>query len=154
RRRMHRIAGPLRVAVLLLVAALAAAPVWPSAAVADVPGQPPRALADSPGLTLVLATDAPEYVGGAPVTFTVAVDNRGDAPVTVVFPSAKLFDIVVLAVQQEVWRWSADRDFAQVETERTFPPGVTLLDRVTWEWRDASGVRLQPGVYQVQGSLA
>ena len=60
----------------------------------------------------------------------------------------------LLAEQQEVWRWSADRDVAQVDTERTFPPGVTLLDRVTWERRDASGVRLQPGVYQVQGSLA
>jgi hypothetical protein len=133
----------LRIAVLTLVAALAA-----------LPGPPPARAAEMPSLVLMLATDAPEYAAGAPVTFTVAVDNRGDGPVSLVFPSAQLFDIAVRAEQREVWRWSADRDFAQAESERTFPPGVTLLDRVTWEWRGSSGAQLQPGVYQIQGSLA
>ena len=58
------------------------------------------------------------------------------------------------AEQREVWRWAADRDFAQAETERTFPTGLTLLVRVTWGWRDSSGVTLRPGVYQVHGTLA
>jgi uncharacterized protein (DUF58 family) len=133
----------LRIAVLTLVIMLAALPNRPSVAVAE-----------PPSLVLMLATDVPAYPAGAPVTFTVAVDNRGDAPVTLVFPSAQLFDIAVLAEQREVWRWAADRDFAQAETERTFPTGLTLLGRVTWDWRDSSGVTLRPGVYQVQGTLA
>ena len=133
----------LRIAVLTLLAVLAALPNRPSAAVAE-----------TPSLVLMLATDAPAYTPGVPVTFTVAVDNGGDAPVTVVFPSAQLFDVAVLAEQREVWRWAAERDFAQAETERTFPPGLTLLGRVTWDWRDSSGVTLRPGVYQAQGMLA
>jgi hypothetical protein len=102
----------------------------------------------------MLATDAPAYATGVPATFTVAVDNRSDVPVALTFPSAQVFDIVVLAEQREVWRWSADRDFAQAEVDRTFPPGVTLLGRVAWEWRDSSGTPLPPGAYQIQGSLA
>src|SRR3954471_3377792 len=101
----------LRIAVLLLAAALA-----------TLSCEPPALFAEEPGLTVLLATDAPEYAAGSLVTFTVAVDNRSDAPITLVFSSAQVFDITVVAQQREVWRWSADRDFAQAETERGFPP--------------------------------
>jgi hypothetical protein len=133
----------LRIALLMLVAALAA-----------LSREPPALSAEEPGLTVLLATDVPEYAAGALVTFTVAVDNRSDAPITLVFPSAQVFDITVVAQQREVWRWSADRDFAQAETERGFPPGVTLVDRTTWQWRTPSGAPLPPGTYRIQASLA
>src|SRR6266498_1498596 len=84
----------LRIAVLSIVAILAALPIRPSAACAQ-----------TPGLVVLLATDASEYGDGATVSFTVAVDNSGDAPVTVTFPSAQLFDIVVRTEEREVWRW-------------------------------------------------
>jgi intracellular proteinase inhibitor BsuPI len=133
----------LRIAVLTLVAGLAA-----------LPDRPPPAFAETPILVLMLATDAPEYTVGALVTFTVALDNRGEVPVTLTFPSAQLFDIAVLNEQREIWRWSAERDFAQAETERAFPSGVTLIGRATWDLRDSSGTTLLPGRYEIQGSLA
>jgi len=116
--------------------------------------EPPALFAEEPSLTVLLATDGPEYAAGALVTFTMAVDNRSDAPITLVFPSAQVFDITVSAQQREVWRWSADRDFAQAEAERTFPPGVTLVSRVPWQWRASSGAPLPPGTYQIQANLA
>lgn len=135
--------------MLSIVVILTGLSAWMPAASAQTPVP-----VQTPGLVLLLATDAPEYLAGATVTFTVAVDNRGETPVTVAFPSAQLFDVAVLAEQREVWHWSADRDFAQAETERTFPPGLTLLGRVTWDRRDSSGVSLRPSVYRVQGTLA
>jgi hypothetical protein len=132
-----------RIVVLAIVVVLAALSAWP-----------PSAGAQAPALVLLLATDAPEYGAGATVSFTVAVDNPSDAPLTVTFPSAQLFDITVSAGQQELWRWSSERDFAQAEVERTFPPGVTLLGRATWDLRDGSGTPLPAGPYQIQGSLA
>lgn len=124
------------------------------AVLAALPAQPPAAGAQTPTLVLLLATDAPEYRAGATVSFTVAVDNPSDALLTVTFPSAQLFDITVSAEQQELWRWSSERDFAQAEVERTFPPGVTLLGHATWDQRDGSGTPLPAGAYQIQGSLA
>ena len=123
-------------------------------ALAALPAQAPAAGAQAPALVLLLATDASEYGPGAAVSFTVAVDNASDAPVTVTFPSAQLFDIVVSAEQRDVWHWSGERDFAQAEVERSFPPGVTLLGHTTWDLRDASGAPLPAGLYQVQGMLA
>jgi len=57
------------------------------------------------------------------VTFTVAVDNSGDAPVTLLFPSAQVFDIAVLAEQREVWS-------RLLLVVRPFcPPGYVSLER-------------------------
>jgi hypothetical protein len=105
------------------------------------------------GLVLLVATDAPEYRPGAAITFTLAVENPSDAPTTVETSSAQLFDVQVFDGEHEVWRWSADRDFADAETERTFPPGLTLLDHVTWNGRDTSGKVLSVGTYRAVGSL-
>jgi hypothetical protein len=60
----------------------------------------------------------------------------------------------VRAGDVEVWRWSADRDFAQVESEQAMAPGLTLLGRVTWDWRDATGAPLAPGAYRLVGSMS
>jgi len=86
-------------------------------------------------------------------TFTLAVDNPSEAAVTATFPSAQAYDIAVLAGETEVWRWSVGYAFAAALSERSFPPGVTLLGRETWDWRDADGVPLPSGTYRVVGSL-
>jgi hypothetical protein len=110
--------------------------------------------AQTPNLVLLLASDQSAYLVGSTATFTLAVDNRGDTPLTATFSSSQLYDLVVSDGTREVWRWSADKMFATVIRDRTFPPGVTLLGRETWDWRDASGAALPPGSYRVVGSLA
>lgn len=121
-----------------------------------VPDGPDARQAAAPVPVVMLASDRPAYELGATATFTIAVDNPSDAPITLTFPSAQRFDVVVLAEdgQTEVWRWSGDRFFAAAVTERSFPPGLTLLGRESWDWRDQSGAPIQPGTYQVVGSLA
>ena len=86
-------------------------------------------------------------------SFTIAVDNPSDAPVTVGFSSGQRYDVVAFAGEQEVWRWLDGRDFTDAESELTVPPGVALLDRLTWDWRDARGVPLPPGTYCVVATL-
>jgi hypothetical protein len=109
--------------------------------------------AQGPPLVILLAADRAAYRVGESATFTVAVDNTGPAPVPVMFASGRRYDVVAMAGDAEVWRWSADRDFPDAEAELSFPPGVTLLGRVAWDWRDATGAPLSPGSYRLVGTL-
>ena len=122
---------------------------------ACVSGEPRTATAAQTGSVVVLfASDQPSYQLGTPATFTIAVDNPGPAPVSLTFPSGQRYDIVAMAGDVEVWRWSADRAFIALFGERSFQPGLTLLGRETWDWRDSSGAPLPPGTYRVVGSVA
>lgn len=105
-------------------------------------------------LVVLLASDQSTYPPGAMATFTLAIDNPGAAPVAATLPSGQRYEIVVLAGDVEVWRWSANRAFPAVIMEPEFAPGVTLLGRETWDWRDNAGNPLPPGTYRVVGSLA
>ena len=105
-------------------------------------------------VVVLLGSNQPSYQLGSVVTFSIAVDNPSNSPVTLSFSSAQQYDIVVLADEIEVWRWSGDRVFAAVMMERSFQPGLTLLGRETWDWRDSNGVPLPPGTYRVVATLA
>ncbi len=104
-------------------------------------------------LVVLLATDQPSYLVGSTATFTLAVDNPGATPVGATFPSAQIYDIVVYKGESEVWRWSSGRGFATVIVDRSFAPGLTLLGRESWDWRDNAGTLLEPGAYTVVASL-
>jgi hypothetical protein len=58
------------------------------------------------------------------------------------------------AVSTEVWRWSYGRMSTAAESEISYPPSLTLVDRITRDWRDAAGNPLPPGAYRVSGSLS
>ena len=134
----------MRFVLAMLAFALACVP---GATRAFQPSQPPP-------LVVLLASDQLTYRVGTPVTFTLAIDNAGAASVPTTLPSGQRYEIVVLAGDVEVWRWSANRAFPAVIMEPEFAPGVTLLGRETWDWRDNAGNPLPPGTYRVVGSLA
>lgn len=73
------------------------------------------------------------------VRFSLAVTNATNAPLTLQFPSARRYDFAVLDGAREVWRWSADRGFAQVLGTETLAPGETR----TWSeaWRPDPALR-------------
>ena len=120
-----------------------------------LPGEAPASsAAQASPIVVLFASDQPSYQVGTPATFTIAVDNPGPAPATLTFPSAQRYDIVVLSGDAEVWRWSADRAFVTLFGERSFDPGLTLLGRESWDWRDSSGAPLPPGTYRVVGIVA
>ena len=141
--------APQRVRVLIRVGIAALAVV-----LATVPGgTAAREQVSAHSLVLLLASDHPAYGPGMTAMFTLAVDNPTEAPITVTFPSAQTYDIAVLLDGTEVWRSSAGLGFAAALVERSFPPGVTLLGRERWGWRDTSGTPLPPGSYRVIGTL-
>jgi Intracellular proteinase inhibitor len=106
-----------------------------------------------PTLTILVASDHPTYGPGSAALFTLAVDNPTEAPITMTFPSAQTYDLVVYSGETEVWRSSAGSAFAAALAERIYPPGVTLLGRERWGWLDTGGTPLPPGTYRVVGTL-
>jgi hypothetical protein len=121
---------------------------------AVLPGETRAAQSSQPPpLVVLLASDQSVYQVGATVTFSLAVDNPGAAPVKATLPSGQRYDIVVFAGEAEVWRWSANRAFPAVIMEPEYPSGVSLLGRETCDWRDNTGALLPPGTYRVVGSL-
>lgn len=117
------------------------------ATTASTTGQP------APAVTLLLATDRAISRTRDSVTFILAIDNAGPGDVTLSFSSSQVYDVRVMAGDAEVWHWAGDRGFGQVITDRTFPPGVTLLGRETWDWRDLAGKPVLPGAYRAVPSL-
>lgn len=113
----------------------------------------PEEQAASPGPILLVATDAPAHATGAAITFSLSLDNPSDFPVTLGFSSEQRLDLAIFSEERELWRWAAGRDFADTESEETFPPGVMLLGRITWNGRAASGDPLPPGSYRAVGTL-
>ena len=106
-----------------------------------------------PAVTLLLATDRAISKTRDPVTFVLALDNASDRDVVLTFSSSQVYDILVTSGDVAQWSWAADRGFGQVITERTYPPGVTLLGRETWSWHDLTGKPVPPGLYRALPSL-
>lgn len=105
------------------------------------------------GLVLLLGSDRAAYGAGAVATLVLAVDNPTDAPITATFSSAQVYDIVAYDGQAEVWRAAAGQAFAAALTDRTYAPGVTLLGRERWDFRDTNGAPVPPGRYRIIGTL-
>ena len=104
-------------------------------------------------ITLLLAAEPARSGTRDPVTFVLALDNPGSADATFTFRSGQVYDIVVLSGDVEVWRWSNGMMFGAMLTDRTYVPGVTLLGRERWDWRDANGAPVPPGRYRAVASL-
>ena len=113
-----------------------------------------QAPAPEPPVTLLLATEPARSTTREPVTFVLALDNPGPGEVTLTYSSSQVYEVVVLAGDVVVWRWSDGKGFGAVLTDRTYPPGATLLGRERWDWRDANGAPVSPGWYRAVASLA
>jgi len=93
-----------------------------------------------------------EFRGRKPITFAVTIRNRSNAVRTLTLPSSQTHDCIVFSGKnQEVWRWSADRRFAQVITELSLAPGESRSFTSTWNLTDRKGAPLPPGDYRVVG---
>jgi intracellular proteinase inhibitor BsuPI len=105
-------------------------------------------------LDLLLKADKSTYALGEPIALTLKVANRGPRPVTLQFPTAQRYDIVVHDSQgREVWRWSAGQMFAQVLGEEILQPGsVALTYGVTLRERFAAGRYTAVGIIPAEGA--
>lgn len=80
------------------------------------------------------------------VVLEFTVENVGDEPVELWFPTTCEADFAVIDGDQEHWRWSDGRLFAQVVTERRLEPDETVTYEA--EWRDP-----RPGEYTAVANL-
>src|SRR6184192_4098028 len=98
-------------------------------------------------MQLTLHTDRESYWPGQPVQLRLELFNDGAEPVRLTFNSSKKFDFEVLWEDQLLWRWSADRLFAQMLTEKS----VALRERPVYEppgpGRIMGGEVAKPGEY-------
>jgi hypothetical protein len=66
------------------------------------------------------------------VHFRYDVTNEGEEPIDLQFSSAQTHDVVVLDGDEEVWRYSADRMFAQMLQSKTVDAGETVSFEAEW----------------------
>ena len=104
-------------------------------------------------MQLTLHTDRESYRPGEPVQLRLELINERGEPVRLTFPSTKQFDFEVLWEDQLLWRWSADRLFAQRLTEEVLAPGERRLYEATWDGRITGGETAKPGEYLARGIL-
>ena len=86
-----------------------------------------------------------------PVTLTLTVTNRSQAPVVLTFPTEQRFDVVVRdAAGRDVWRWATGRMFAQMIGRETLPPSGTLVYTARVETQLAPGAHTATGAVTAQ----
>ena len=106
-----------------------------------------------PDVVLRIATDAQQYQTGDTAAVAMVVLPR-DQTATAEFRTAQRFDFAAYRGDREVWRWSADKMFAQVLGEETYHRDDPVLYVVTWDLKDNDGEPLPAGRYEVHGELA
>lgn len=107
---------------------------------------PPVTMPWRDSLTATLTTTL-----GSDVTFTFTVKNTRDSTATVKFNDAQQCDIRVWDANDAlVWRWGADKAFAQTTGTRTLAPGesVTYVEH----WKPASAGAYHAMVYLTSSS--
>lgn len=87
-----------------------------------------------------------EVTVGDGVAFRFTVVNSGDTPVELTFRDACRADFAVYEGDEEVWRYSDERMFAQVITNADLQPGETAAFEQTWP-------RPSPGDYTAEATL-
>lgn len=83
------------------------------------------------------------------VRFTLKVENLTHSPVQLSQPTSQTHDFAVSRDGKEIWRWSQDKLFLQMLTERVVQPGETLT--YTGDWTLPKP--LPPGKYSVEAWL-
>lgn len=81
------------------------------------------------------------------VSFDFAVTNAGESPVELRFRSGLSADVVVLAGDRAVWRWSDDQLFTQALRTAVLVPGERTVYEATW-------AAPEPGTYEAVATLA
>ncbi len=134
----------------LLPAAWSVAALLPFSRDSSGPRSVPDPTAKPAELRLSLETDRTSYAPGDSIRARLTVSHGGGPAEILEFGTSRRCDFEIRdAAGTAVWRWSADRAFAQVMGEVTLAAGQPPL--VCSERLPAPGA---PGRYEVVGSLA
>lgn len=105
-------------------------------------------VASDPAAERALLTSMQVYTAGEGATMVLQVTNTSDESLRLRFPDARIYDFAVLRGGEEIWRWSADRSFAQAVHEVRIEAGETLRYEAVW-----SGSGAASGAYEAVGTL-
>ena len=110
--------------------------------------------AETERLKVVLIADKVIYTPGEPIMLTLRVINDASKPVSLSFPTAQRFDLLMQNPQgREVWRWSAGRFFAQMLGKEVLKPSRgELLYQATVEREFPQGVYTVQAIVPALGS--
>ncbi|SFR14463.1 BsuPI-related putative proteinase inhibitor [Desulfoscipio geothermicus] len=106
------------------------------------PGQPGEGAYDTrivDGLRYELRTDRRRYRRGDRVLITFRKCNISGRNINLYYSTGQRFDIVALRNGREVWRWSDDQFFTQVESRVVLQPGECQTFNATWDLRNKQG---------------
>lgn len=106
------------------------------------------------GLKVELKLNKPSYQLKEPITMLLTVTNKSKGTFKDRFRTSQVYDFIVKREDKEIWRWSADKFFAQVITEFTLDPGKSKSFKEVWEQVDSEGKSVSPGKYQAISILA
>lgn len=104
-------------------------------------------------LRLSLSTDQPTYLPGQPVRLTLTLTNPGDTDITLSFRSSQQADFVIRSGEEEIWRWSDGRMFAQALTQMRLRPHERREIDATWDQKDREGRAVPAGSYEAVALL-
>jgi hypothetical protein len=127
----------------------------------EEPGPSPTAVATptpSPTPTLPFEFEGPIGIDltafgaffeeGKPIQLAITVAVR--EPMTLYYRTSQHYDLAAInSDDQEVWRWSRDRAFAQVTEEVSLEENESLSFVETWDQLDNDGQQIPPGNYRI-----
>jgi integral membrane sensor domain MASE1 len=102
-------------------------------------------------VSLALSLDKGSYAVGERVRVRLVATNATGREVTLRFPSAQRFDLVVRRAGRVVWQWSADMMFAQALASQVLAAGDSLVFEAEWDQSFQDGTNPVLGAYTVQG---
>jgi len=99
---------------------------------------------------LFLKMDAKDMVSiGETVQVNLTLTNLGAQPVTLTFPSSKIFDLkVVDSSGKVVYKWSQDKAFLTVITQIVLKPGESMSRILTWKCELSEGDYIITGIVE------
>jgi hypothetical protein len=98
--------------------------------------------------------ESKSFVQAENIELFITLTNNSTEVITLNFGSSKMYDFYILTLtNDEIWRWSADKVFATVVSNREIMPGETIEGSETWNQVLADGEIISVGSYSVFGSF-
>jgi hypothetical protein len=102
-----------------------------------------------PGVSLSLELDRGSYLPLQDIEAKLTIRHSGDEPVRLQFSTSQRYDLTILGADgDEIWRWSAERAFAQVMGEEVLGPSRREL-----VYRQRVSAPERPGAYTLAGRI-
>jgi hypothetical protein len=92
-----------------------------------------------------------EIERGEAVALELVLVNTSEDTVRIPLDTGQKFDFEVWRDNRQIWKWSTGRFFTQALGTIVIQPDEEVTFRTTWDQRNADGIRVPAGAYQVRG---